>query len=312
MPATSTNPNDAISAAILHRLPDLLATVLKRMNIEEVTVNNGTIGNIAINKINVGTAKIDKITLANTVAIVKSGNVFLQNVRMNLELRFVLDWSYDILLHSDSGTTNLGSMWFSMALGNVIVPALQDIQLNIPSVDVHNVTGSMPPISNLNLGSAGFTNLVARKTTLPTAGFSLAGLGLGAFSLSSAQIPQTFTDEASIASFAPAAELALPSFSMAGIKVPQTNVPNATSGAFFVDGQASERSIGVDLGIFSVTIRVTPIAHLAIGAMVMSNLSVSASVGSVTATDIRVPVDVKGIILDNLTTTDVSVKNVTG
>ena len=49
MPPTPTNPNDAISAAILQRLPDLLTTVLKRMNIDEVTVNNGTIGNIAIN-----------------------------------------------------------------------------------------------------------------------------------------------------------------------------------------------------------------------------------------------------------------------
>jgi hypothetical protein len=39
---------------------------------------------------------------------------------------------------------------------------------------------------------------------------------------------------------------------------------------------------------------------------------VSASVGSVVASDIRVPVNVKGIVLDNLTMTDVGIKNITG
>lgn len=311
MPA-SVDPKDLISGAILNRLPEVLSPVLKRVNVEELAVGSGTIGNISINQVNVGTAKIDKVTLANTVATVKAGNVFLQNVRMNLELQFHLDWWYDIGIASDSGSENLGSMFFSLTIGNVTVPALQDIHLNVPSVDVHNVTASMPAINSLKLGAAGFASLSAKKTSLPVAGFSLSGLGMGAFSLSSAQVPQTFTDEATIASFAPSAEIALPGFTMGAINVPQTNIPNVNSGAFNLDAQASDRSIGVDFGIFGVTIRVTPIAHMAIGAMVMSNLSLSASVGSVVATDIKVPVNAKGILLDNVTMTDVTVKNITG
>lgn len=312
MPTASMEPHDIISGAILNRLPEILSPLLKRVNIEELAVNSGTIGNISIDKVNIGTAKIDKVTLANTVATVKAGNVFLQNVRMNLELQFHLDWSYDVWFASDSGTVDLGSMGFSMTIGNVTVPALQDIHLNVPSVDIHNVTGSIPPINSLKLGDAGFTNLVAKKTTLPVAGFSLSGLGMGAFSLLTAQVPQTFTDEASIASFTPSGEIALPGFTLTALNVPQTTVPNATSGQFTFDARASDRSIGVDAGIFSITIRVTPIAHLAIGAMVLSNLSMAASVGSVVATDIRLPVTVKGIVLDNLTMTDVGIKNITG
>jgi hypothetical protein len=312
MPAASKDPTDVISGAILNRLPEILSPLLKRVNIEELAVNSGTIGNISIDKVNIGIAKIDKVTLANTVATVKAGSVFLQNVRMNLELQFHLDWWYDLWIASDSGTSDLGSMWFSMSIGNVAVPALQDIHMNIPSVEIHNVTGSIPPINSLKLGDAGFTSLVAKKTTLPVTGFSLSGLGMGVFSLSSAQVPQTFTDEASIASFTPSAEIALPGFTMTALNVPQTSIPNVTSDQFTLDARAGDRSIGVDAGIFGVTIRVTPIAHMAIGAMVMSNLSMSASVGSVVATDIRVPVNVKGIVLDNLTMTDIGVKNITG
>src|SRR5262249_4230870 len=113
MPA-SDDPKDLISDAILNRLPAVLSPVLKRVNVEELAVGSGTIGNISINQVNVGTAKIDKVTLANTVATVKAGNVFLQNVRMNLELQFHLDWWYDIGIASDSGSENLGSMSFSM------------------------------------------------------------------------------------------------------------------------------------------------------------------------------------------------------
>jgi hypothetical protein len=291
-------------------LPDLFAALVKKINVAQVLAKSGKVGEVSVGEISIGDVVVDKVTLTDTSANLKSGSAFLQNVDMTLELKFKMHWWYDIGIYSDSGDENLGSLGFAMNIGNVQVPSLEDIQLEIPSVSVNNLNAQFSPIKNLNLGAAGFTKLKVDDTTLPSAGFTLNGLATGALTLSGLGAPEVSSAKASIDEFKPAQTVVLPGAKLTGLAIPSTAIPNVSSGDFGLDAQASSRSISVDFGIFGFTFIVTPVVHMRIGAMTLQSLSLSANVDQAAVENVRLPVSVRSILLKSLKLEDVSVTNV--
>lgn len=291
-------------------LPALFSALAKTINVEQILAKSGTVGQVTIGEIKVGDVVVDSVKLSGTSANLRSGNAFLEHVFFTLELKFGLHWWFDIGIYSDSGDENLGSLSFGMSVGNVSVPSLDNIQMNIPSVSVNNVAANVKPIQNLNLGAAAFSKLKVDDTTLPAAGFGLTGLALGSLNLSGLGVPEVKSKQASIDGFKPNQTVLLPSASLGGISVPATAIPDVKSGAFGLDAQASSRSIGVDFGIFGFTFYVTPIVHMQIGSMTLHDLNLSAAVNQVTVENVHLPVDVHGILLKTLKLDDVQIDNV--
>jgi hypothetical protein len=282
--------------------------LVKKINVEQILAESGTVGQVTVGQVAVGNVVVDSLTLHNTQANLKSGNAYLENVGITIELKFKLHWWYDIGIYSDSGDEDLGSLSFAMNVGNVAVPSLANIQMTIPAVTVNNVAAQVSPLQNLDLGGAAFNKLKVLKTTLPAAGF---GMALGSLGLSALGVPDVASEEASIDEFKPNQTVVLPGASLGSVSIPSTAIPDVQSGAFGLDAQASSRGIKVDFGIFGFTITVTPVVHMHIGAMTLHNLGLSAAVGSIDVQNIHVPLDVKGITLKtlklhNLTVTDVS------
>lgn len=291
-------------------LPDLFLALVKKINIAQVLAKSGKVGEVSVGEVTIGDVVVDSVKLQGTSADLKAGSAFLQGVGMTLELRFKLHWWFDIGIYSDSGNEDLGSLWFSMNVGNVAVPSLQDIHLEIPGVSVDNLHATLAPIQNLNLGAAGFSKLKVEDTTLPSAGFTLNGLALGALSLSGLGAPKVESAKASIEQFAPTQTVVLPGAKLSGLSIPSTAIPNVSSDDFAIDAQASSRSISVDFGIFGFKFIVTPVVHLQVDAMTLQGLSLSANVGQVAVQNVRLPVSVHSILLKSLSLEDVSVTNV--
>ena len=306
--------NDQVATALdslRQHLPQLFDALVKKINVEQILAESGTVGQVTVGQVAVGNVVVDSLTLHNTQANLKSGNAYLENVGITIELKFKLHWWYDIGIYSDSGDENLGSLSFAMNVGNVAVPSLANIQMTIPSVTVNNVAAQVNPLQNLDLGGAAFNKLKVLKTTLPAAGFGLTGMALGSLGLSALGVPDVASEQASIDEFKPNQTVVLPGASLGSVSIPSTSIPDVQSGAFGLDAQASSRGIKVDFGIFGFTFTVTPVVHMHIGAMTLHDLGLSADVGSIDVQNIHVPLDVKGITLKTLklhtlTVTDVS------
>lgn len=293
-------------------LPDVFRALTRQIDISQLSAASGAFGNLDIDRVELGTARIEKLLVHNTSATIQSGYAFLRNVRLNLELKLTLDWWYDVLIDEGSGTKKLSSLWFAISMGDVRIPELEDIHMTIPSMSVENLQTDLSPISNLDLGGGGFDGLKASDTSLPAQGFQLSGLGLGRFNLSQVQVPGTLTREARIDHFKPDADLLLPEAKVSQLRIPAAPVNNIQTDAFSFDGEATKKGRKANLGIFGVTFWVEPVAHIAIEEMSLQDVDISAEVGQAQIKNVRVPIDVRGINMKQISITDLSANDVSG
>jgi len=303
--ATANQPplDPQIAAALRQHLVPLLAGFTRKITVAQVTGASGSIGDIGIDKIVLGSATIGHLTLQGTSLDIRSGTAYLQNVRIVLQLQLSVDWWYDLGFTSNNGTVNLGSLSFGVNVGNVLVPSLGDIPVSIPTLDIANLVANISPINNLDLGGADLQGLKVTNTTVAADGFRLTGIGLGAVSVANAQVPRTLVDATNVQRFTPKGNILVPSVQVGQIKFPSSNVANiqTTAGVAF-QGIASRRGVGANLGIFGFTFWITPVAYINIGSMLLSNVSISGAVNSASVQNVSVPVDIQGI---NLKTIDI-------
>ena len=304
--------NRRVEAYLERRLPDVLTALSRKVNIEKIDANSGSVGGIDIGKIELGDTSVDKLTLRGTNATINAGRAKMSNVRVNLELRFSLDWWIDIGIYDRSGSESLGSLNFNVNVGDIRVPSLEDIDLNIPAVTVNDVQASASPITNLTLDGATFQNAVVQDTSAPSDGFSLSGMSVGDFSLSSAQLPATTSRQATVQRFSPEGEVVLPGAQFGPIQVPSTSIDDVSSNNIMIDAVANRRGLSAGFGIFGVTIWVRPIAHTNVGSMVLQDAALSAFVNSAELQNARMGVLVRDVKMTELNLQNIKVTNVSG
>jgi hypothetical protein len=301
-----------VTAALQQHLPIVLAGLTRKINIAQVLAAAGQITDIEVDKIVLGSAHIGQLTLNGTSLNLSSGSAFLRNVRIVLELQFSLDWWYDIGIAHGSGTDNLGSVSFGINVGDVLVPSLNNIPLTIPNLTATNVAADIAPITNLDLAGGGFTGLNAMNATIPADGFQLSGLGVGSVSISNGQVPRTLVEKVSIQDFKPNGNIVVPSLQLGPVQLPSANAGDIRTGAAIAfDGIASKRGLSANLGIFGITIWVTPIAHISIGSLDLQGVSIAGSVNQATVLNVSVPIDIRGINLKTINIGQIDVNNIT-
>jgi len=300
-----------LTAALQSTVGPILAQLLKKVKINQVRAESGSMGDLDVDKVIFGDAVINKIILTGTSATLKGAHAFLQNVRMVLELKLSLHWEIDLgWLGSWDGDNDLGSLPFGMDLGNISVPSLANINMNIPSASVDNVHAQINPVTNLDLGGAQIKKLIARDTDIPADGFGFSGLGVGSVSVKNLSVPKTAATAVNVEEFTPNAALGLPGVELANLQIPSAKVDNITTGGFNFMAQASSRSLGVDLGILAIKLTVTPIVHLDVGTMTIQDVVLAATAGKLRAQDIQLPITIRGINLKNLVLQTVNIDEI--
>lgn len=297
---TVTVKTAALDTELLARLQAVVQGVARKINITKLAAASGAIRNLEVDRIVLGDATIEQLILQNTSATLHSGKAYLSNVRTVLELRFTLDWWVDVWVYSDSGTENLGSMYFNVNVGDIQVPSLQNINMAIPTITVNGVHATIPPITNLDLGGAALSNITVLNTVAPSDGFQVNGLGVGSMTLSEVDIPKTSTSQATVDQFVPNSQLLLPTASVNNLQAPSTAAGNIQSGNILMDAVTDKRGIPLNFGIFGLTIWVQPVAHMNIQAMVLQNVGLSATVGQGIIKNVRVPLDVQGVKINGI------------
>jgi len=159
----------------------------------------------------------------------------------------------------------------------------------------------VPPIANLDLGGGAFTGLQASNASIPADGFQLSGLGLGAVSIASMQVPRTAVERLSIQQFKPNGALTLPGLQLGPVNIPSASAETIqTPTGLSFDGVASRQGLPIDLGVFGGTISVTPLVHINVGSMRLRDLSIAATIERMNLQGVSLPLDVRGINLKSI------------
>ena len=301
-----------VSRDLLTRLGLIGAQVSRKIAIDQVSVDSGTLNNLKVEKVNLGSASIGSLKVENGSASVNNAKAVLNQVRSIVELGFRLNWEIDLgWIGSWDGSEDMGSLDIPVDLGTITVPDLGDINLQIPTIDIPGRVADMRPIDQLDLGSLELAGVRLDKLSLPGAGLTISGMGVGDLTLSSVTVPSAAGEALRVNRAAPVQSLRLPGASLENVAIPSISMPAATSGSFNADATASDKSLGIDVGILKVSVAVTPTVHLNVGSMTLSDASLAADLGKVSINDISLPVSLEGITGGELALDAISVSKLT-
>ncbi len=301
-----------VSRELLERLGVLSSQVARKIAIEQVSVNEGTLKDVHVDKLALGSASIGKIEVADTRANLKQSSAKLNQVRSILELGLSLDWEVDLgWLGSWDGSDDLGSIDIPVPEENLTIPDLDDVELDIPKISIPSVVAKMEPVSHLPLGDFKLSKAQIDELVLPSAGLSVSGMGVGDLSLSSLNLPGADASSLSLKEGSPTAKVTLPGASVGDLKIPEVNLPSITSGNIATAAHPSTHSITANLGILKVTLSVSPVVHLDIGSMSISDAKLGANIGEVSLNEISLPVTLEGLSASGVDLNEVRVDKIT-
>ncbi len=302
-----------VEAALSTIAHGILTGVSQKFNIAEVDAASGTMVDLEIDKIVLGSASIGELTLQNTSIDLKSGSAFLKTVQVVLQLEFTFDWWVNIGFWSDSGSASLGSLDIPVDIGDISVPSLNNIPLTIASMTTTGaITTTIAPLNNVDLGGGSFSGLTATKIAVPANGFQLTGLGIGAVSIASVQVPQTTVAKVTVQDFHPNANIVVPNVQLSNLNLPNAKAADIqTTSPINFDADATSRGLSLSLGVVGGTIWVTPIAHIGIGSLLLQGVTVSAAIPTATIQNVSVPIDVRGINVSSVSVGQINATNMT-
>lgn len=281
-----------------------------KATVPSTTIQRAGVDSIAVGQVTVGPIHIDRLALTNFHMGMSTGQVRLRNFRVSVELSLSLDWWVGVHVPFDgnvggSGTIDLGSPTITIPLGDVTVPGLQQFSIDLASLNIPNLSAASIPISNLHLGGAVAEQIQAHNLTLPSQGFTIAGLGLGSATIDGVQVPAASGDTVTIGRVH-GDLLPLGQFSLSNLALPSASVGDVASGPASASAVGPVYTATADAGILRVTLTVTPHATAAMDELHLSGLQASGSIGNVELTNVVAPYE-----LLNLTLSQIGIETIT-
>lgn len=292
----------------------LAEAVMRRIGLPRFTAASGSAASVRIGEIRLENASVDRVDVHNVATTLSTGAISLDNVRAVVAIRVFVDWSYDVWIDSDSGSTTLGTIRFPFPLGDIDIPSLSNIRLTVPSATLRDLIAAVHPVRDLALGGARLSALRLDDTLLPAAGFALGGLSLGAVNLTDVRLPRSSTARVSLGAFAPTGPLLLPSLRVDGVELPAASAPRVSSAGLVAvpNAVASQRTLaGLDFGFFRFDLRMQPTLDIFIEALTIRNLAASAVIERVDLRDLRASVDLRNLELDRVELEQLQVERLT-
>jgi hypothetical protein len=285
---------------------------MTQINIAQAAGASATVADIKIDEIVLGGVTIGELSLQGASLDIASGSAALQNVRIVITLDFQFNWWINLGFWSDSGSADLGSMSFALDLGNVAIPSLGNIPLSVPNIALASLNAAFAPISSIDLGGGNLAGIAVTNMTLPKNGFTLTGLGFGAISVASIQVPEATAAQISIQDFHPNASIVLPSATLGPIQIPSASAADvATTSPVSFNGAASQQALAVSLGVLGGSINVTPTAFVSIGSLQLQGVALTGTVTQAILQNIGVPIDIHGFTMNSIDIAQVTATNIT-
>ncbi len=276
------------------------------VNVPDLDAQQAGLQTISIGQVSLGPIGVGTLVVDNVDVNFNSGPVVLYNVVVSLTLDVKLTWHIHISMPwplpdiNIGGSADLGSPSFGpFAIGDVTIPTLSNVNLNIPSLTASNTSVTATPLYNLQVSNAAADTIKAQNVKLPSAGFTLAGLLLGSINGSTITVPAASIDSASVDHLSgPPIDVA--QLTLGPVTVPTLNIPSAHStAALNVPVQLSTIYIGTT-GDIQLGFDITPSAQTSVAALSIANASANATVSQILAQNLTIPYDAHNLTLSTL------------
>src|SRR5579859_2307998 len=143
--------------------------------ISEADIQRSSIGTVNVGQVGIGPVTIGQLVVTDLAVNTAADRAFLRNFVVTVTYTMKLDWRLHIDLPGnvidDSGTEDLDSPTFIVGFGDIRVPGLENLKIDIASLSLDNVAATADPVANLQLGAAVAEQIKARNLTLPSQGF---------------------------------------------------------------------------------------------------------------------------------------------
>lgn len=315
----SSGANVKNSSSVMGFTSALASAVMRQINLPRFISASGSVSSIKIDEIKLGVASVDSVDIQNVDTQVDTGEIIMEDTRAIVSLGMSFEYGIHIPLpwpFSDiniDDTITIGTIRFPFEIGDISIPALDNIDLDIPSATLEDIQASLEPVNNLDLGAGSFKGLGLDDTVLPTAGFGLGGLSMGAVKLSDLTLPSVSSARLSLNEFSPDAPLILPSISIKDVQLPSASAPKvATEGPIVVPDVSSEsRKIPlISRGPLRASIVIDPSLTIAINSMVINGISAVSTIQKIDLRDMRSSVQLRGVSLDGLELNSVELESI--
>ena len=298
----------------------LAAAVMHRISLPKFISASGSADSIKIGEIRLSDTTVDHINVEGVKTELDTGTAALDEARAIVSLRIIfnygihipLPWPFRDINIDDSVT--VGTIRFPFEIGDITIPALNNIDLDIPSATLEDIQASLEPVSDLDLGGGAFNGLKLDDTVLPTAGFGLSGLSVGTINLNEVSVPAISSARLSVDEFSPNNALLLPSIRIENIELPSIAAPTVMSEGPIVvpDIKSADRSIPlIRGGILEASITVEPTFTMVINQMVINNISATSTIRKIDLRDLQSTVQLSDVTLNGLELNAVELENIT-
>jgi hypothetical protein len=272
------------------------------LNVQQASIQTIDIGQVVIGPITVG-----NLVLSNADFTISAANGVLTDASISISIHISVEWSVFIGLPwpfddiSFGDTYDLGSIGFGpINLGNVVIPGLNNIHLHIPSLTAQQISIAPSSPVTIQLNNAIADNINATNFTLPSQGFSLAGMALASVNGSGLGVPAAKMDQATIGHLH-GASVQIPAFSLGNLNMAAAQIPSVSSSApLNIPAILPTQSPGFDAGILSLYVHLTPSALMHISHLEITNANASATVGNVALHNVTLPYDVLNLKLSDI------------
>jgi hypothetical protein len=283
-------------------------TTISQADIQRSSVNTLSVGSVGIGPITIGQLVLTDFAL-NTAA----DGAFLRNFVVTVTYTMSLDWHLHIELPGhiidEGGTEDLDSPTFIVGFGDIRVPGIENLKVDIASLALDNPAATINPVSNLQLGKALAEQIQAKNLKLPTAGFSIAGLGIGGLNIGGFGVPAASLDSVTIGKVkgdaTPFGQMALNNLAL-----PSVSIPDIVGQGVDTAATPKPKAFHLDLGCLDLTLKVNPTAEAHIDRLEISNVKANMSIGKIELNNIVAPYELLNLTLSQVGIETVSVPTV--
>lgn len=281
----------------------LMNAVLRRVGIRKVSIGELDARTLGVDEIEVGSASVERMRLADMRTQVQTGQAFLNNVRTIVNLDIHVNWQVNLLFTSPSDSFRLGSIPIPFDVGDVLIPELDNLDIQVPSAQVEGSTLSVQPIRNLTFNGGTVADVSVSDIRTPVAGFALDGLSFDSISLSHIGVPDASIGSVDIGSLQAEGLLTIPRVETDSIGVSEVQVPRISSNQpiSIQNADAQDREITlVNIGLLRVSITIKPSLDMNIGSLTLDDMEASSTIRSVELDNTRFSLAVNGISMSDV------------
>jgi hypothetical protein len=272
--------------------------------IQEVSIARVGVSQIDVGQLSVGPLSVGSLVLETTHVDVSTGSAQFRNLRVTISLRMTIDWEVSITIplagtFGFDGTIDLGTPSITVPLGDVSLPGLQSLSLDLPSLTVENLAAAVGPIRDLRLGALVAENIRARGVVAPVPDFQLLGLGLGRVAVEGLSVPAASAADATVGSIR-GGSVPLGTVTIPNLALPQAALGDLTSQAVDVGATSNPIAFVADAGVLKLTLTLTPAARIRTDELRISGVRSSATIREVRLTDVVLPFEVLNLTLSQI------------